>query len=120
MEQMTFSMKKIIIGMWVIACAVLLGGNVYYTYQASKEVGLCYHLAYANLRDGYMDEGDVEYVKRYVKRQRNFVNAMYPVRSYECLKLMRQILQRERQEAIDREMQATADNGSYCALEVSK
>ena len=112
-------MKKIIIGLWIAVSVILLGGNVYYTYQASKEVGLCYHLAYANLRDGYMDKGDVEYVKRYVKRQRNFGNVMYPVRSYERLNRMRQSLQRERQEAIDREMRG-ADNGAYCALEVTK
>jgi len=112
-------MKKTIVCTWVAICVTMLAFNFHYTYKASQEARLCYNLAYANLRDGYMDEGDVEYVKRYVKRQRNFGNAMYPVRSYELLRRYRNNLQRERYEAIDREMRGAA-NGAYCALEVCK
>lgn len=104
-------MKRIIIGLLVAACAALLGGNVYYTYKASKEARLCIHLAYANERDGYMDEVGLASVKRFVQRQHSI---MYPVRSYERLGRMRQNLQRIRENAIGREMQG--NDGTYCAL----
>lgn len=105
--------KRIVIGIWIAACAVLLGGNVYFTYKASKEARLAYHLAYANVRDGYMDEGDLTSVKRFVKRQHSI---MWPVRSYDRLGRMRQNLQRIRHNAIEREM--TGADGTYQALTV--
>jgi hypothetical protein len=101
-------MKKIIIGIWIIACAVLLGGYVYYTFQASKEARLCYGMAYSNVRDGYMDEGDLEYVKRFVSRQHSIV---FPGSAYERLRRYRNNLERLRMEAVDREMRG-ADNGT--------
>lgn len=108
-------MKKIIIGLWIAVSVILLGGNVYYTYLASSEVGRVYHLAYANERDGIMTSEELATVKHFVKRQRTVGNMMYPVRSYERLRRKRESLQRIRKEAIDREMR-----GAYCALEVTK
>lgn len=109
-------MKKTIVCTWVVICVAMLAFNFHYTYKASREARLCYHLARANVRDGYMDEADMTRVKRFVSRQHSI---MYPVRSYERLLRKRESLQRIRKEAIDREMQGAA-NGAYCALEVMK
>ena len=107
-------MKKTIVCTLVTICVAMLAFNFHYTYKASREARLCYHLAYANVRDGYMDEAGMARVKHYVSRQHSI---MFP--GYERLRRMRQNLQRERLAAIDREMRG-ADNGSYCALEVCK
>lgn len=108
--------KRIVIRICIAACAVLLGCNVFYTYKASKEARLCYHLAYANVRDGYMDEGNLASVKRFVKRQHSILSIMWPVRSYDRLGRMRQNLQRIRHNAIEREMRG--EDGTYQALTV--
>jgi len=109
-------MKKTIVCTWVAICVAMLAFNFHYTYKASREARLCYHLAYANLRDGYMDEAGMARVKHYVSRQHSI---MFPGSAYERLRRYRNNLQRERQEAIDREMRGAA-NGAYCALEVCK
>ena len=109
-------MKKTIVCTWVAICVTMLAFNFHYTYKASREARLCYHLSHANVRDGYMDEADMARVKRFVSRQHSI---MFPGSAYERLLRKRESLQRIRKEAIDREMRG-AGNGAYCALEVMK
>lgn len=109
-------MKKTIVCTWVAICVAMLAFNFNYTYKASREARLCYHLAHANVRDGYMDEADMARVKRFVSRQHSI---MFPGSAYERLRCYRNNLQRQRLSAIDREMRG-AVNGAYCALKVNK
>lgn len=108
--------KKVIIAIVIIVLAAWFCGNVYWNYQASKEVGYVYHLAHANVRDGYMDDGDMAFVQRFVSRQQTI---MRPVRAHKNLQNMRKNMLRIRRNAIDRERQCVS-NGAYQALEVTK
>lgn len=108
--------KKVIIAIVIIVLAAWFGGNVYWNYQASKEVGYVYNLAHANVRDGYMDDSDMAFVQRFVSRQHTI---MRPVRAHKNLQAMRKNLQRIRRAGIDRDMQGTG-NGMYQALVVGK
>ena len=106
-------MKKTIVS--IAICVAMLAFNFHYTYKASREARLCYHLAHADVREGYMDEADMSRVKRFVSRQHSI---MFPGSAYERLRRYRNNLQRLRQEAIDREMRGA--DGTYQALTVCK
>lgn len=97
---------------YIAICAVLLGGYIHYTYEASKECESALRMTRALLNNGAIDTEDATYYYRAIARSRNMV---YPVRTLHRLQLINRNLQHDldrHNERLERERQKS-ENTNY-------
>ena len=86
-------MKKICFAIVAIIVAVMLGGNIYYTYKASKECGIVLKMTHNMENAGTIDG---ETAARYYHAIAKSRNVMYPVNTLTRLKRIHRNLRREK------------------------
>ena len=85
-------MKKIGFAIMVIIVAVMLGGNVYYTYKASEECCVVLRMTRNMENNGTIDSETAAHYYRTIARSRN---VMYPVNTLARLQRIHRNLRRE-------------------------